>query len=127
MQPDANRATSDCVLEGLDRAGRGLEEACTALLRPSPEALDQCAQSCRRAASELAACLPRMHSAGGRPEALAAAQKLSAAVRSARRLLENAAAYHAQWQAMLGALSAGYTCAGRPAPVIHTERLVLRG
>src|SRR5262245_34258577 len=114
------------LVEGLDRASRGLEEVCKALLRPSPEALDECTERCQRAAAELAACVHGMHSTRGRPEALAAAQRLAVAVRSARRLLENAAAYHGRWQAILGAMSGGYTSAGRPAPVIHGERLILR-
>lgn len=114
------------ILEQLDGARAGLDEACELLLRPSTEALDECAARCQRAAAELAECQPKIHSARGKPEVLAAARRLSAAVRSARRLLENAATYHNRWQALLGALSGGYVRGGEPAPVIHAERFVLR-
>jgi hypothetical protein len=116
------------VVDGLDRASQGLEQVCSVLLRPSPEVLDECAFRCQQAAAELASCLPHLHSARGRPKALAAAQRLQAAIRSARLLLENAAAFHDGWRAILGAMSGGYTCQGEPAPVVvHSRRLVLRG
>jgi hypothetical protein len=115
------------VVDRFDRATQGMEHVCAALLRPSPEALDECASRCQQAAEELAACLPHLHSADGRPKALAAAQRLQAAIRSSRRLLENAGAYHDGWRAILGAMSGGYTHRGEPAPVVvHSTRLVLR-
>jgi len=126
MRAHEERPLPKSLVDDLDRAGRGLEEVCATLLRPSPAALDECAERCQRAAAELAACLPRIQSARGRPEAVAAAQRLAAAVRSARRLLESAASYHRRWQAMLGAMSGGYTSDGDPAPLIRTERLILR-
>ncbi len=117
----------DAIKKHLDDAGMRLAEACELLLRPSPEALDECAARCQRAASELAASLPGIQSARGKPEVMAAARRLSEAVRSARRLLENAAAYHNRWQALLGAMSGGYLRNGEPAPVVRCERFILRG
>jgi len=118
---------AEAIKNRLDDIGKQLEEACELLLRPSPEVLDECATRCQQAAAELAASLPGLHLERGKPEVLAAAQRLSAAVRSARRLLENAAAYHNRWQALLGAMSGGYLRSGKAAPLVHSERFILRG
>jgi hypothetical protein len=127
MKAHEGGPTPHSVVEGLEMATQGLEHVCSVLLRPSVDALDECALRCQLAAAELAGCLPHLHSAHGRPQALAAAQRLQAAIRSARRLLENAEAYHDGWRAILGAMSGGYTPQGGPAPVVvHSQRLVLR-
>jgi hypothetical protein len=93
----------------------------------SPAALDRCT-SVLAAAVSAAGGLSRHadHGPGTRRLAEEAAL-LHSSVRRAARLLQSAAEYHARWNGLLGAMSAGYTASGAPAPPGRAGRLNLRG
>jgi hypothetical protein len=76
----------------------------------------------------LAELQPRLRQAAGHPAAKVEARRVRAAVVCAQRLLENASSFHVNWGRLLGALSAGYTERGDPAPAPRQgRRICLQG
>ena len=104
-----------------------VERVCDLLLGPTPDALDDCSTVLEVAARSLAALRPSLHDSRGDAEALAEAWRLQRTVRRAGALLANAAAYHQQWQALVGVMTAGYGPGGHPAEAVQSGRLSLRG
>jgi hypothetical protein len=92
-------------------------EAADLLRSPRPAPLDRCAAVLKAAAHELAGCPAALGRAGDSAEALAEARGIQAVLRRARHLLESAAAFHRQWNGILGAMVGGYTSRGEAAPV----------
>jgi hypothetical protein len=113
-------------VERLGAARSRLEQACGWLLSPSPDTLDRCSGILESAASELDGNLAALSLARGDPEALAECWRLRRAVRRAGALLENAAAYHREWDRMLGGMADGYVRGGEPAAVLRPGHIDLR-
>ena len=70
---------------------------------------------------------PQLRQGAGNPAAQQEARRLRMAVMCAQRLLENAASFHVNWGRLLGALSAGYTERGDPAPAPRRGRICVQG
>jgi hypothetical protein len=115
------------VVEQLLAARSEVDRACALLVSPSPEALDRCSRVLETAGSRLEEWRPRLREGIGNPAALEQARRLQAAVRRAGRLLEGASSFHLNWSRWLGAVSAGYTERGDPAPVPRGNRILVRG
>src|SRR6478672_10917226 len=92
-----------------------VERACALLMAPTVETLDGCSGVMEAAVERLAALRPALHDLRGDPGALAQAWRLQRSVRRAGVLLANAAAYHARWNELLGAKTAGYRPDGEAA------------
>ena len=116
--------------DGSDRlaaACAAVDQACVALLDPTPEKFDRCSHLLSAAISELKA-EREFGSAAERRQLLARdARDLQQSIGRARLLLESAAAFHRNWVQWLGALCAGYTGEGEPAPLDAGWRLFARG
>ena len=113
--------------ERLVAARSEVKRACDLLVAPSPQALDTCQTALQRAVVELTN-LPShgaelLADAGAR----SAAHGLRAEVLRAARLLGSLSSFYQGWERILGALSAGYTANGDPAPVARPGRLCCRG
>jgi hypothetical protein len=113
--------------EQLQESSAHVERACVLLLTPAPDALDNCSEILETAAQRLQALRPALHTACGDPEALAEAWRLQRDVRRAGVLLANASAYHAHWNELLGAKTAGYRCGGHAEKTPRPDRLCFRG
>jgi hypothetical protein len=117
------------VVERLVAVRLQVDRACDLLISPTPTALDSCSHLLETACSRLAQLQPRLCQGAGNPAAKEEARRLRAAIMCAGRLLENALSFHVNWGRLLGALSAGYTERGEPAPapVSHRGRICLQG
>ncbi len=104
-----------------------VDQACSLLISPSPTALDSCSRLLETAKSRLAQLQPHLRQGAGNPAARQEARRLRTAVTCAKRLLENASAFHVNWGRLLGSLSAGYTERGDPAPVPRRGRICVQG
>ena len=115
--------------EPLAAARTEVERACHLLLSPTPEQLDQSARRLSDAVAAVTACreAARGSSQPPGPSVAAEARSLQQSIGRARRLLEAAAAFHANWVQYLGALCAGYTDRGEAAAVERASRLCARG
>jgi hypothetical protein len=115
------------IVEGLQAVRTQVDRVCNLLISPSPTALDSCSQLLETAGSRLAQLQPQLRQAAGNPAAKEEARRLRTAVVCAKRLLENASRFHVNWGRLLGALSAGYTERGEPAPAPRQGRICLQG
>ena len=106
----------------LARATRRLEQACDLFVAATPEALAESPKVLEEVISELRDLRQRIGSFHG-PEA----RSLRSAVLKARRLLDQAAVFHARWQMMLAAMSVGYTALGSPAEIPSRRRSFWEG
>ena len=101
-----------------------LKRACDLLVEASPQALESCQAALESAVSQLGE-FQRQRVASS-PEH-STARRVHAEVVRASRLLDNLSGYFRGWERVLGAMSAGYTAAGDPAPVARQGRLSCRG
>ena len=101
--------------------------ACILLEAPSPDALDGCSTALEAAAGRLAALQSSGTQLAAHPEALAEAWRLRRTVRRAAALLEKAAAYHDEWQELIGIMAAGYGPGGHAAESSRPGRVCLQG
>ena len=110
----AERPGDESMLASLREARSLLERVCALLIRPSPEVLDRCEGLLVSASVELAWRRPPQpgERAGGR--AGAEARLVRKALQDARRLLENAASFHARWQRIRASIVGGYRADGAP-------------
>jgi hypothetical protein len=115
------------VAERLASARSAVEQSCQLLLNPSPEILDRCFQVLSVAIGELAAGRDLMAPFKGDSGVLAEVREIRAKVHLAGHLLENAAAYHAKWNRILGSMLQGYTARGDPPTVARPGRLRVEG
>jgi hypothetical protein len=115
------------VVEGLLAVRSEVDQASKLLISPSPPALDSCSHLLDTAGSRLAELQPQLHQGAGNPAAQQEARRLRTAVMCARRLLENASSFYVNWGRLLGALSAGYTERGDPAPAPRRGRICVQG
>jgi len=99
-----------------------VEQACDLLVVATPEALAQSPKVLEQVVSELRDLRQRLGSFRG-PEA----RSLRNAVLKARRLLDQAAVFHARWQMILAAMSVGYTALGSPAEIPSRRRSFWEG
>jgi hypothetical protein len=113
--------------EQLRSSSAEVERACTLLMAPAPESLDDCSIVLQAAAQRLQPLRPALHEARGDPDALAEAWRLQRNVRRAGVLLANAAAYHARWNELVGVKTVGYGPGGQAAETPRTGRLCVRG
>jgi hypothetical protein len=113
--------------EQLEKAGVEVKRVCNLLIAPSPESWVDCERSLRQAISEISEF--RLHVINSRniPGTHVRAFQLRAEVVRAGHLLETLAAFYGGWERMLGAMSAGYTAGGDPAPVRREGRLCCSG
>jgi hypothetical protein len=115
-------ASTDQADTALARATRQVEQACDLLVAATPEALAQSPVVLAKTVSELRDLRQQMGSFHG-PEA----RRLRNAVLKARRLLDQAAVFHARWQMMLAAMCGGYTALGSPAEIPSRRRSFWEG
>lgn len=109
-------ASADQAEIALVWATRQVEQACDLLVEATPEALAQSPIVLAEAVTAV-----RDLRQGG-PFHGPEARKLRASVLKARRLLDQAAIFHARWQMMLAAMSVGYTAMGSPAEIPSRRR-----
>ena len=103
-----------------------VKRACDLLVAASPEALETCQNALRSALSELTEFRLQCPQTVG-PGTRSAAYRLRAEVLRAARLLQSLSGFYRGWERILGAMSAGYTASGEPAPVARPGRLCYRG
>ncbi|HLK48202.1 MAG TPA: hypothetical protein VKT49_08710 [Bryobacteraceae bacterium] len=116
--------------ERLAAARGAVDEACQLLLSPSPEQMDRCARLLETARTELIAfrqCHTVFQESSAKTGSLAQARSLESSLHRVKRLLEGAAAFHANWIRCLAAMCAGYTDQGQPAPLQRGGHLLARG
>jgi hypothetical protein len=118
---------SESATERLAAAHSEMRRACDLLIAPTPEAMDSCQNALQRALSELVEFRSKIKeiSAGEATQRLA--RGLRGEVLRAARLLQNLAGFYRGWERILGAMTAGYTASGDPAPVTRLGRLNCRG
>jgi hypothetical protein len=100
-----------------------VESACSALTEGAPAALDGCTGVLQSAIERLAALRLRLAEGSATAEVLEEAWQLRRSIRRAGALLENAAAYHRGWSAVLAVKTAGYGPGGAPGDVIPMGRI----
>jgi hypothetical protein len=115
------------ALEHLRAAAAQASCACGLLESTTAEALDGCSTALEAAECSLEALHPALPGLAGDPDALAEAWSLRRTVRRAAALLANAAAYHRDWQELVGVMTAGYGPGGRPGESPPSGRICLRG
>jgi hypothetical protein len=113
------------VIEQLASTRMQLDAACALLLAPTPDAVDRCATLLESAGNRLTGFRDQMAGAQGDPAAIQEARKVRRSFERTSRLLESAAHFHQNWQAVRGALTGGYTNLGEPAPLRHNGRVCL--
>jgi hypothetical protein len=114
--------SADQADQVLASAMRRVALACDLLVLATPEALAQSPALLAEAVSELRDLRQQGGSFRG-PEA----RSLRNAVLKARRLLDQAAAFHIRWRMMLATMSVGYTAQGRPAAIPSRRRSTWEG
>ena len=97
------------------------------LLKPSPEAVEQCSTILEEAARQMAQWQPELTLQRGDAAALAEAWHLRRSVQRTSRLLQGAAEFHGNWLRARGAMTGGYTGTGESAPLLHGSRICLEG
>ena len=119
--------------ERLAAAGAAVDHVCQLLLSPTPEQMEQCTRLLETAVAEvtagrMAAVAPASGAAHPSSSHLETqGQLLKSSIGGARRLLESANSFYANWIRCLGALCAGYTEQGRAAAIQRGGRLLARG
>jgi hypothetical protein len=113
--------------ERLVAAHSEVKRACDLLIAASPEAWEGCHAALERAVFELGdfqVQARRIHPEAG---VRSLACNLRAEVLRASQLLQALWNFYRGWERILGAMSAGYTAGGNPAPVARHGRLCCRG
>jgi hypothetical protein len=113
------------VIEQLASTRMQLDAACALLLSPTPDAVERCFTLLESAGGRMMGFREEMAAAQGDPAAIEEAWKLRRSFERASRLLDSAAHFHQNWQAVRGALTGGYTNRGEPAPLRHNGRVCL--
>jgi plasmid stabilization system protein ParE len=104
-----------------------VRRACDLLVAASPEALERCQEALQHAVTELAGFRSKCRELPGTPAVRSLAYGLRAEVLRAGRLLQSLSGFYRGWERILGAMSAGYTATGDPAPVVRHGRFCCRG
>jgi len=115
------------LVEQLMAARQQLDFACELLVKPSPEAVDNCSSVLEAAGHSLAECQPGLNAQAGNATALEAAWRLRRSFVRTTRLLHSAADFHLNWMQLRGAMTGGYTGSGESAPLLHGNRISLHG
>jgi hypothetical protein len=113
--------------ERLAMARSEVTRACALLIAPTPEALRTCQGALERAVEALSELRSPPADFREDPAVPPQARALRIEVLRAGRLLQNLAKFYRGWERILGAMSAGYTSNGDPAPVSRMGRLCCRG
>jgi len=100
-----------------------VESACSVLIEGATAAPDGCTGVLQSAVERLAALQLRLTEESASAEALEEAWRLRRSIRRAGALLENAAAYHRGWTAVLAVKAAGYGPGGVPGDVVPASRV----
>jgi len=117
----------ESVAERLEKAHSEIKRACDLLTAPTPEAMDRCQSALQSALFELVEFRSKIKEISGSESTRRLARGLRAEVLRAARLLQNLAGFYRGWERILGAMTAGYTASGEPAPVTRLGRLNCRG
>ena len=113
--------------ERMAAARTAVDRACQLLLSPTPEQMDRCTHLLEKAVSELNSIPDGTQLTGAsKAKALLETHRLASSLHRARRLLESAVAFHANWIRCLAALCSGYTSQGQPA-ALQRGRVLVRG
>ena len=104
-----------------------MKRACDLLIAPTPEAMDSCQNALQQALSELVEFRSKIQETSASEATRRLARGLRSEVLRAARLLQNLAGFYRGWERILGAMTAGYTASGEPAPVTRLGRLNCRG
>ncbi|HUK17634.1 MAG TPA: hypothetical protein VLW65_14510 [Bryobacteraceae bacterium] len=115
------------VIESLRRVHRELEQVCEMLLRPSPEALNDCEQRLARATVEMEASRPAWSEAARDRQAGEQARLVRHSLHHAQRLLENAARFHAGWRRRRAAMNGEYRADGSIPDLRCPARIFVEG
>ena len=115
------------LVEQLMSARQQLDCACDLLTKPSPEALDRCSSVLEAARRQLAEWQPTFSQQAGNAAALEEAWQLRRSFVRTSRLLQGAGDFHLNWLRLRGAITGGYTKTGESAPIMHGNRISLRG
>ena len=113
--------------ERLEAAHSEVRRACDLLIAPSPESWNICQEALERAVCELSELRGRPQSVPAGSDVRSLALRLRADVRRAAHLLRSLGQFYGGWERILGAMSAGYTAWGDPAPVERQGRICCRG
>jgi hypothetical protein len=113
-------------LQQLEFARQQVETVCGSLLSPSPGVLDGCSATLAAALSALAQARSTLRPTAD-PRLLGEARRLQRALAHARGLLQSAWNYHAGWNRVLNAMTAGYTARGEAAPRSPSGTICLQG
>lgn len=119
--------SAQALVEQVAAARQQVDFAGGLLLKPSPEALEQCSTILEEAGRQLAQWQPELTLIRGDAAALAEAWHLRRSVQRTSRLLQGAAEFHSNWLRARGAMTGGYTETGESAPLLHSKRICLDG
>ncbi len=115
------------LVERLMAARQQLDFAGSLLARPSPEALESCSSVLEAAGRQLAEWQPTFSRQAGNAAALEEAWQLRRSFVRMSRLLKGAGNFHLNWLRLRGAMTGGYTKTGESAPIMHGNRVSLKG
>ena len=115
------------AIESLRKAREQLEQVCQMLLRPSARVLNDCEERLASAAAELEAGRPEWKQAAGDGQAAEEARLARQAFFHARRLLENAARFHAGWRRVRASLTGEYRADGSLPDLCCPTRVLVEG
>jgi hypothetical protein len=116
--------------ERLAAARAAVDKACQLLLTPTPQQMDRSSRLLESAVAHICAfqeSTPTFPHLQARAEALAETQSLKISIGRAKRLLESAGAFYANWIRCLAALCGGYTNHGQPAPLERGGHFLVKG
>jgi hypothetical protein len=111
----------------LRRVRGELEEICEMLLGPSPEVLNACQSLMATVAAEMESTRPDWRRASGDTQAAEEARRVRRTWIRARRLLENAARFHAGWRDRRAAMSSEYRADGSLPELRCPARIFVEG
>ena len=115
------------MVEQVASARQRVDFAGRLLLKPSPEALEQCSTILDEAGRQLAEWQLELSLTKGDAATLAEVWHLRHSVQRTSRLLQGAAEFHSNWLQARGAMTGGYTKTGESAPLLHGRRICLEG
>src|SRR5579863_1002263 len=113
--------------ERLATARTEVTRACDLLIAPTPQALRSCQDALQRAVEAMTELPSPPEEFRADPAVEPQARALRTEILRADKLLQNLARFYRGWERILGAMSAGYTANGDPAPVSRMGRLCCRG
>ncbi|MEO8592501.1 MAG: hypothetical protein ABI759_04195 [Candidatus Solibacter sp.] len=119
--------TASGLVEQLASTRQQLDFAGSLLLKPSPEALDECSTILEATGRQLAQWQPEFAREAGNAAAMEEAWRLRRSFQRTSRLLQGAADFHFNWLRARGAITGGYTGTGDSAPLQHGSRICLEG